>query len=78
VSINDQVKEENQRQIDLAIEEIPSDNSRLSTPITRSRFQYKNLSDFLLGLNMDILQGCVRAITRTRSNKVDEELQKRK
>jgi hypothetical protein len=49
VSINDLVKEEAQRQIDLAIEEIPSDRNRLSTPIARSRFQYKNISDFLLG-----------------------------
>jgi hypothetical protein len=49
MSINDLVKEEAQRQIDLAIEEIPSDRSRLSTPIARSRFQYKNISDFLLG-----------------------------
>jgi hypothetical protein len=31
---------------------------------------------FYWALNTDILQGCVRAITRTRSNKVDEELQK--
>ena len=33
MSINDLVKEEAQRQIDLAIEGIPSDRSRLSTPI---------------------------------------------
>ena len=74
MSINDLVKEEAQRQIDLAIEEIPSDRSRLSTPIARSRFQYKNISDFLLGFEYGHIQGCVRAITRTRSNKVDEEL----
>jgi hypothetical protein len=73
VSINDLVKEEAQRQIDLAIEEIPSDKSRLSTPIARSRFQYKDISDFLLGFEYG-----VRAITRTRSNKVDDELQKGK
>ena len=48
MSINDLVKEEAQRQIDLAIEEIPSDSIRLSTPIARSRFQYKDISDFLL------------------------------
>ena len=57
MSINDLVKEEAQRQIDLAIEEIPSDRSRLSTPIARSRFQYKNLSDFLLGFEYGHITG---------------------
>jgi hypothetical protein len=57
VSINDLVKEEAQRQIDLAIEEIPSDRSRLSTPIARSRFQYKNISDFLLGFEYGHITG---------------------
>jgi hypothetical protein len=49
VSINDLVKEEVQRQIDTAIESIPYDKSRMSTPIAKSRFQYKEISDFLLG-----------------------------
>ena len=53
MSINDLVKEEAQRQIDLAIEEIPSDRSRLA----RSRFQYKNLSDFLLGFEYGHITG---------------------
>ena len=53
MSINDLVKEEAQRQIDLAIEEIPSDSSRLA----RSRFQYKNLSDFLLGFEYGHITG---------------------
>jgi hypothetical protein len=53
VSINDLVKEEAQRQIDLAIEEIPSDSIRLA----RSRFQYKNLSDFLLGFEYGHITG---------------------
>jgi hypothetical protein len=57
VSINDLVKEEAQRQIDLAIEEIPSDKSRLSTPIARSRFQYKDISDFLLGFEYEHITG---------------------
>jgi hypothetical protein len=61
VSINDLVKEEAQRQIDLAIEEIPSDRNRLSTPIARSRFQYKNISDFLLGFEYGHITGiCAR------------------
>jgi hypothetical protein len=61
VSINDLVKEEAQRQIDRAIEEIPSDRSRLSTPIARSRFQYKNISDFLLGFEYGHITGmCAR------------------
>jgi hypothetical protein len=78
VSINDLVKEEAQRHIDLAIEEIPSDRSRLSTPITRSRFQYKDISDFLLALNTDILQEYAHGITETKSNNPEEESQKKK
>jgi hypothetical protein len=57
VRIDDLVKEEAQRQIDLAIEEIPFDSSRLSTPIARSRFQYKNFSDFLLGFEYGHITG---------------------
>ena len=71
MSINGLVKEEAQRQIDLAIEEIPSDSSKLSTPYSRVKI-------FYWALNTDILQGCVRAITRTRSNNLEEEYQKRK
>jgi hypothetical protein len=43
VSINDLVKEEVQRQIDAAIESIPYDKSRMSTPIAKSRFQYRDI-----------------------------------
>ena len=57
MSINDLVKEEAQRQIDIAIEQIPSDRSRLGTPIAESRFQYKNISDFLLGFEYGHITG---------------------
>jgi hypothetical protein len=49
VSINDQVKEEVQRQIDIAIEEIPYEKKRWSKSTAKLRLQYKNISDFLLG-----------------------------
>ena len=49
MSINDLVKEEAQRQIDLVIEEIPFDASAFSTPIAKARLLYKDISDFLLG-----------------------------
>jgi hypothetical protein len=54
---NDLVKEEVQRQIDIAIEDIPYDKSRLSTPIAKSRFQYKEISDFLLGFEYGHITG---------------------
>ena len=73
MSINDLVKEEAQRQIDLAIEEIPSDSSRLVHLIAESRFQYKNLSDFLLGFEYGHITGMCRAITETKSNNLEEE-----
>ena len=57
MSLNDLVKEEAQRQIDIAIEQIPSDRSRLGTPIAESRFQYKDLSDFLLGFEYGHITG---------------------
>ena len=57
MSINDLVKEEAQRQIDIAIEQIPSDRSRLGTPIAESRFQYKDISDFLLGFEYGHITG---------------------
>jgi hypothetical protein len=41
-------------------------------------FNTKTYQIFYWALNTDILQECVLVITRTRSNKVDEELQKRK
>jgi hypothetical protein len=49
VSINDQVKEEMQRQIEIAIEEIPYKKKRWSKSTAKLRLQYKNISDFLLG-----------------------------
>jgi hypothetical protein len=49
VSVNDQVKEEVQRQIDIAIEEIPYEKKRWSNSTAKLRLQYKNISDFLLG-----------------------------
>jgi hypothetical protein len=49
VSINDLVKEEAQRQIDLVIEEIPFDASAFSSPIAKARLLYKDIDDFLLG-----------------------------
>ncbi len=49
VSINDLVKEEAQRQIDLVIEAIPVDKDRFSTPIGKAILQYENITDFLLG-----------------------------
>ncbi|MGH9979597.1 MAG: hypothetical protein ACRD8Z_27715 [Nitrososphaeraceae archaeon] len=49
MSINDQVKEEVQRQIYIAIEEIPNDKKRWSNFTAKLRLQYKNISDFLLG-----------------------------
>jgi hypothetical protein len=49
VSINDLVKEEAQRQIDLAIETLPEHTSKFSTPIAQARLQYENITDFLLG-----------------------------
>jgi hypothetical protein len=49
VSIDDQVKEEVQRQIDIAIEEIPNEKKRWSKSTAKSRLQYKDINDFLLG-----------------------------
>jgi hypothetical protein len=49
MSINDQVKEEVQRQIDIAVEEIPYEKRRWSKSAAKSRLQYKDISDFLLG-----------------------------
>jgi hypothetical protein len=49
MSISDQVKEEVQRQIDIAIEEIPYEKRRWSKSTTKLRLQYKDISDFLLG-----------------------------
>lgn len=57
MSINDLVKEEAQRQIDIAIEEIPFSKGRFSTPIAKSRFQYKEISDFLLGFEFGHITG---------------------
>ena len=48
-SVIDLVKEEVQRQIDIAIKEILYEKSRLSKPTAKSRLQYKDISDFLLG-----------------------------
>ena len=47
--MNDQVKEEVQRQIDIAIEEIPYEKKRWSKSTAKLRLQNKNISDFLLG-----------------------------
>lgn len=49
MSINDRVKEEVQRQIDIAIEEIPHEKRRWSKSTAKLRLQYENISDFLLG-----------------------------
>jgi hypothetical protein len=49
MSISDQVKEEVQRQIDIAVEEIPFEKRRWSKSAAKSRLQYKDISDFLLG-----------------------------
>jgi hypothetical protein len=57
VSINDPVKEETQRQIDLAIEEIPTDTSAFKTPIAKARLQYEKITDFLLGYEYGRIAG---------------------
>jgi hypothetical protein len=49
VSINDLVKEEAQRQIDLVIEAIPVDKDKFSTPIGKAILEFENITDFLLG-----------------------------
>jgi hypothetical protein len=49
VSIQDQVIEEVQRQIDIAIEEIPHEKNRWSKSTVKSRLQYNDINDFLLG-----------------------------
>jgi hypothetical protein len=49
MGISDQVKEEVQRQIDIAVEEIPYEKRRWSKSTTKLRLQYKDISDFLLG-----------------------------
>jgi hypothetical protein len=49
VSINDLVKEEAQRQIDLVIDANPIDKNKFSTPIGKAILQYENITDFLLG-----------------------------
>jgi hypothetical protein len=64
VSIKD-LKEEAQRQIDIAIEQIPSDRSTLGTPIAESRFQYKNISGFLLGFEYGHITGICSWYYRT-------------
>ena len=46
MSINDLVKEEAQRQIDHAVEEIPVNISAFSTPIAKARLLYENINDF--------------------------------
>jgi hypothetical protein len=57
VSINDLVKEEINRQIDITIEDIQFEKSKLSTPNARSKFQYDNISDFLLGFTYGNITG---------------------
>ena len=57
MSINDQVKEEVQRQIDIAIEEIPYEKKRWSKSTAKLRLQYKNISDFLLGFEYGHITG---------------------
>jgi hypothetical protein len=59
VSINDLVKEEAQRQIDLVIDAIPIDKNRFSTPIGKAILQYENITDFLLGYEYEhIAEAC--------------------
>ena len=69
MSINDQVKEEVQRQIDIAIEEIPYEKKRWSNSTAKLRLQYKNISDFLLALNMGVFRRMVFGITAALINK---------
>jgi spore germination protein GerM len=38
-----------QRQVDTSIEEIPHEVSLWNTPDNKERFQYGNISDFMLG-----------------------------
>jgi hypothetical protein len=64
VIINDQVKEEVQRQIGIAIKEIPHEKKRWSKSTAKSRLQYKDLNDFLLGLNMGVFRRMVCGIIK--------------
>jgi hypothetical protein len=49
MSLEDLIKVEVQRQVDISIEEMPYDISQWNTAKNKIRFQYENISDFMLG-----------------------------
>jgi hypothetical protein len=57
VSINDLVKEEANRQVDSAIEDIPTDRKKYGSSLGKTILQYKDLSDFLLGYEFGYIIG---------------------
>jgi hypothetical protein len=59
VSINDLVKEEANRQVDTAIEDIPADRKKYGSPLGKTILQYKDLSDFLLGYEFGYIIGYI-------------------
>jgi len=62
VSINDLVKEEANRQVDSAIEDIPIDRKKYGSPLGKTILQYKDLSDFLLGYEIRLYHRCMHVI----------------
>ena len=86
MSLNDLVKEEVHRQIDIAIQKLSFNKSRLSTPIAKARFQYENVSDFLLGFEYGPITGlCIwyyrnqvqqsgREVTKGKMKQVSNEI----
>ena len=62
MSINDLVRKEAQRQIDLVIEAIPIDNDKFSTPIGKAKLQYEN-SPIIHDRLPEIRQAILRSVT---------------
>jgi hypothetical protein len=78
MSVDDLVKEEIQRQVDTSIEEIPHEVSLWNTPDNKERFQYENISDFMLGYEYGHIAGistgyAIVQLNRTGRTFTDEE-----
>jgi hypothetical protein len=72
VSLEELLREEVQKQIDKAIEDIPWTTTRLSTSKAKLALQYKDISDFIYGYEY----GCIisNSISYYQSKATGEEL----
>jgi hypothetical protein len=50
MSLEDLLREEVQKLVDIAIENIPWDMTKFSTQKAKSTFQFKDISDFVYGV----------------------------